>query len=131
MSNMPTAVSTADTFQEQLAIATHLAGSARDLAYDHLMSLAAPALQEVATTELPNACVLLFDTNYTDEGASLYFTGYRDAKGTTYPAGDTSEAAMIDEIVFVVTGGAETGSGIPGMRPTTPGKYELHVLANL
>lgn len=87
---------------------------------------AAAQIRETAKRLLPDAVKLVFETNYTDEGSSLTFSGTYDAAGSftvidQYDGEDLTDdqreaAELIDDEVFAQSGAGNDGSQIPGMR---------------
>ena len=127
-----TTMTAAQAFFDQLEHADPLHGPAREAAYDKLMKLVGPALQDIAQEELPEACELLFTLNHTDEGSFLFLSSYRTAAGKELQVADCPEAAMIDEAVFVGSGAGEDGTNIPGMkRIGLTDRYMLQITAKL
>lgn len=113
-------------FNELVDIASNETGPTRPSAYAEAMEQLRPALTELARAHEPTIASVQFAMNYTDEGAYLTLDDCRDSAGdpvTVNP--DVFEE--IDQMVFVLTGEAEDGTGIPGMTKTGDDLYQLQL----
>lgn len=97
------------------AASTTSSPSERDLAYTAATALAGPAIQEYVRTQAPEVRKVLFNVNYTDEGSVLVTDRMLDADDAAVDM-SIADVEAIDEMIFVVSGTSEDGSGIPGMQ---------------
>lgn len=113
-------------FSELVVIASNETGPGRPAAYAEAMEQLRPALSELARAHEPAIAAVQFAMNYTDEGAYLTLEDCRDPAGAPVTVSpDVFEE--IDQMVFVLTGEAEDGTGIPGMSRTGVDRYELQL----